>query len=96
MYFAYKSGRLAKDPATFWYKGELGFFDNYIIPLAGKLKECGVFGVSSDEVGTIFEEEFCHAGRYVAKTDCLLRPTFSTWPTPKTTERNGKIVGPKS
>ena len=37
------------DPATFWYQGELGFFDNYIIPLAKKLKECGVFGVSSDE-----------------------------------------------
>jgi hypothetical protein len=32
-----------------WYKGELGFFDNYIIPLGKKLKECGVFGVSSDE-----------------------------------------------
>jgi len=26
MYAAYKSGRLAKDPATFWYKGEIGFF----------------------------------------------------------------------
>lgn len=31
------------------YEGELGFFDNYIIPLAKKLKECGVFGVSSAE-----------------------------------------------
>lgn len=36
-------------PADNWYKGELGFFDFYIIPLAKKLKECGVFGVSSDE-----------------------------------------------
>jgi hypothetical protein len=26
-----------------------GFFDNYIIPLAKKLKDCNVFGVSSDE-----------------------------------------------
>jgi hypothetical protein len=25
------------------------FFDNYVIPLATKLRECGVFGVSSDE-----------------------------------------------
>ena len=25
------------------------FFDNYVIPLAKKLEECGVFGVSSDE-----------------------------------------------
>jgi hypothetical protein len=29
------------------YDGEIGFFDFYIIPLARKLKECGVFGVSS-------------------------------------------------
>jgi hypothetical protein len=32
-----------------WYEGELGFFDFYIIPLAKKLKDCGVFGVSSGE-----------------------------------------------
>jgi len=46
---AYKAGRLAADPAGFWYKGELGFFDSYVIPLANKLKDCNVFGVSSDE-----------------------------------------------
>jgi len=46
---AHHAGRMAADPATFWYQGELGFFDNYIIPLAKKLKECNVFGVSSDE-----------------------------------------------
>ncbi|CAJ1963472.1 unnamed protein product [Cylindrotheca closterium] len=38
-----------KDPASGWYEGELWFFDNYVIPLARKLDECGVFGVSSDE-----------------------------------------------
>ena len=27
----------------------VGFFDFYIIPLAKKLKDCGVFGVSCDE-----------------------------------------------
>ena len=36
-------------PSIDWFKGELGFFDRYVIPLAKKLKECGVFGVSSDE-----------------------------------------------
>lgn len=46
---AFKEGRMGADPATFWYKGELGFFDNYVIPLAKKLKDCNVFGVSSDE-----------------------------------------------
>jgi class 3 adenylate cyclase len=49
MYAAYRAGRAAKDPAEFWYQGEIGFFDFYIIPLAKKLKDCGVFGVSSDE-----------------------------------------------
>jgi hypothetical protein len=49
MYRAFKAGRMAKDPSEFWYQGELGFFDNYIIPLAKKLKDCNVFGVSSDE-----------------------------------------------
>ena len=49
LYEAYKAGRMGADPSTFWYKGEIGFFDNYIIPLAKKLKDCNVFGVSSDE-----------------------------------------------
>ena len=49
MYVAYKNGRAEKNPAEFWYKGEIGFFDFYIIPLAKKLSDCGVFGVSSDE-----------------------------------------------
>ena len=49
MYAAYKAGRAETNPADSWYKGELGFFDFYIVPLAKKLDECGVFGVSSDE-----------------------------------------------
>jgi hypothetical protein len=49
MYCAYQEGRADTDPCENWYKGELGFFDFYIIPLAKKLKNCGVFGVSSDE-----------------------------------------------
>jgi 3'5'-cyclic nucleotide phosphodiesterase len=48
-YQAYLDGRAEENPANNWYKGELGFFDFYIIPLAKKLKDCGVFGVSSDE-----------------------------------------------
>lgn len=46
---AYQDGRAERDPAEFWYQGELGFFDFYVLPLAKKLSECGVFGVSSDE-----------------------------------------------
>jgi hypothetical protein len=50
MYDAYVGGRAEKDPADSWYEGEIWFFDNYIIPLAKKLKTCGVFGVSCDEL----------------------------------------------
>ena len=50
MYIAYIGGRAEKDPTINWYSGELWFFDNYIIPLAKKLKTCGVFGVSCDEL----------------------------------------------
>jgi len=50
MYQAYVAGRGGeKDPTIGWYNGELWFFDNYVIPLAKKLEECGVFGVSSAE-----------------------------------------------
>jgi len=49
MYDTYLEGRADTDPGLYWYESELGFFDFYIIPLAKKLKECGVFGISSDE-----------------------------------------------
>jgi hypothetical protein len=48
-YIPYLSGSGDTDPSMVWYHRELDFFDNYIIPLANKLKECGVFGVSGDE-----------------------------------------------
>lgn len=49
MYSAYRNGRGETDPSKGWYRGEIGFFDFYIIPLAKKLDDCGVFGVSSQE-----------------------------------------------
>ena len=33
MWAAYSAGRAEKDPTEGWYKGEIGFFDGYIIPL---------------------------------------------------------------
>lgn len=50
MYTAFKEGRAENDPSVNWYEGEMGFFDYYIIPLAKKLRDCGVFGVSCDEM----------------------------------------------
>lgn len=70
MYAAYTMGRSDFDPSTSWYEGELGFFDNYIIPLARKLKECGVFGVSSDEYLAFALEnraEWATKGRTIVK-----------------------------
>ena len=49
-YLAYLDGHEPQDPSIGWYKGEIGFFDFYIIPLAKKLKDCGIFGVSYDEL----------------------------------------------
>jgi class 3 adenylate cyclase len=48
-YAAYLAGRDSEDPSIGWHNGEIWFFDNYIIPLAKKLEECNVFGVSCDE-----------------------------------------------
>lgn len=49
MYNAFRDGKVAVDPSTNWFIGEIGFFDYYLIPLAMKLKECGVFGSSGYE-----------------------------------------------
>lgn len=46
---AYIEGRSEVDPRLNWYESELGFFDFYIIPLATRLKQCGVFGTAGDE-----------------------------------------------
>lgn len=39
----------AKDPSDGWYKGELWFFDNYVIPCAKRMKGSGAFGHVADE-----------------------------------------------
>jgi hypothetical protein len=83
MMVAYRQGRTQKNPADLWYEGEIGFFDFYIIPLAKKLKECGVFGVSSDEYLNYAEtnrKEWEAKGRevvaeMVTKFDALQVPT---------------------
>ncbi|CAB9522519.1 Receptor-type guanylate cyclase gcy [Seminavis robusta] len=49
IYKAYREGRAENNPADGWYKGEIGFFDFYIIPLSQKLSDCGVFGPTSAE-----------------------------------------------
>lgn len=49
MSVAYQRGRAVKNPADFWYRSEIGFFDLYVIPLATRLVESGVLGVAAEE-----------------------------------------------
>jgi len=49
MYTAYMNGRASFDPTAIWYRSELAFLEYYVIPLAKKMDECGVFGPSGDQ-----------------------------------------------
>jgi hypothetical protein len=49
MYLAFESGRTSKDPSIDWYQGEIWFFDNCVIPLAQRIKDCGMFGAQGDD-----------------------------------------------
>jgi class 3 adenylate cyclase len=44
IYEAYHDGRSERNPADSWYISELCFFDNFVIPLAKRLRDSGVFG----------------------------------------------------
>lgn len=56
-YLAWSKGVAGEnDPSKGWYKGEIWFFNNYIIPTAEKLDRCGVFGVSYHEYSIYAKE----------------------------------------
>lgn len=46
---AFLNGDEATDPSVTWYEDELEFFDKNVIPLAEKLRSCGVFGATGEE-----------------------------------------------
>ncbi|GKZ00770.1 hypothetical protein MPSEU_001028800 [Mayamaea pseudoterrestris] len=48
---AWKHGRMSVSPMKegMWYKGDLAFFDYFVIPLAQRLLECGIFGSSGSQ-----------------------------------------------
>ena len=48
-YQAYSAGRSKTDPSEYWYDGEISFFDTTVIPIAQKIKDCGVFCSSSSD-----------------------------------------------
>lgn len=70
VYDAYRAGRSPTNPANGWYQGELWFFDHYVIPLAKKLKECRVFGVSSDE---FLDSAMGNRSEWQAKGECIVQ-----------------------
>jgi hypothetical protein len=75
MHNAFQSQQVSVDPSTNWYIGELGFFDYYLIPLAMKLKECGVFGASGYEYISYVlknKKEWERKGRQVVQEMFLL------------------------
>jgi hypothetical protein len=43
MRVAFESGRASFDPPKHWYRGELAFFDNYVIPLGKRLHQSRVY-----------------------------------------------------
>lgn len=47
---AYQTERGA-DPQHRWFENQIGFLESYLLPLAHKLEDTGVFG---DDVGTVF------------------------------------------
>eukprot|EP00339_Tiarina_fusa_P025260 CAMPEP_0117016014 /NCGR_PEP_ID=MMETSP0472-20121206/12683_1 /TAXON_ID=693140 ORGANISM="Tiarina fusus, Strain LIS" /NCGR_SAMPLE_ID=MMETSP0472 /ASSEMBLY_ACC=CAM_ASM_000603 /LENGTH=1517 /DNA_ID=CAMNT_0004719937 /DNA_START=135 /DNA_END=4688 /DNA_ORIENTATION=+ len=52
VYASYEDGRLEEDPSKDWYEGEIKFFDQFVIPLAKKLNECGRFGNAGEDAFT--------------------------------------------
>jgi len=46
---AFSTGRIGSDPMDGWYESQLQFFDRHVIPLATRLRDCKIYGTSSDE-----------------------------------------------
>ena len=51
-YASYEAGRLKEDPSKNWYMSELKFFDDFVIPLAKKLRDCERFGNAGEDALT--------------------------------------------
>lgn len=83
MYAAYAKGRGDVNPSEYWYDAELAFFDDCVLPLARKLKDARIFGVSSEEYYNYAlrnRDEWQDKGREVVTfmTD-RLRSKYRTW-----------------
>eukprot|EP00980_Cylindrotheca_fusiformis_P014859 scaffold4056_cov115-Cylindrotheca_fusiformis.AAC.3 len=71
MYQAFHQGRADNDPSKSWYKSELAFFDKFVIPLATRLRDCGVLGESGNECLTNAKEnrkKWADRGKRIVQT----------------------------
>jgi hypothetical protein len=48
-YKAYDHGRMRQDPCLYWYKSELMYLDEFVIPLCQQMQMLGIFGSTADE-----------------------------------------------
>jgi hypothetical protein len=71
--------RVCSQGSISWYHGELWFYDNCIIPLAKKLRECGVFGVSSHEYLNYAKE---NGREWASKAESLFKLWVSKYKEP--------------
>lgn len=65
---AFRIGRATWNPADVWYKGELSFFEKFVIPLAKRLNESGVFGPGGGLHFISFAEENWNEWKCTGKT----------------------------
>jgi hypothetical protein len=49
VYKAFKTRRLMQNPSIFWYKSEMLFFDEHVVPIAQRISACGVFEQSTGD-----------------------------------------------
>ena len=48
-YKSYDDARTETDPCLYWYKSELMYLDEFVIPLCKRMQQLGVFGSTADE-----------------------------------------------
>jgi hypothetical protein len=50
MHKAFIDRRILRDPSQRWFEGELGCFDFFVLPLTKRLRNCGRFGPTTDDM----------------------------------------------
>jgi hypothetical protein len=49
-FMAFMEGNELNDPVLGWYEGEFAFFDNVVLPMTERLKQCGILGIDGIEL----------------------------------------------